>query len=220
MKFLIGILEQLRQENWNKILDKNGLKGFMTNQIYPAFLGTIIFLIFQQVLTQILIIKEGLFSGNIPHVNGLLLYKFILVLSTLIFYYADYYYIQFTNNYRKLFFFFDLIFCVLMLASVVFLNFDNNKIPNVYAILLCYLIFMVLYLWWDTSEMNRTEDKKEKEYYKNRVIQFEKFSIACLVLSSGIYFLSGTYFCLLVLPVITVLFLGISIEKKVYFRDR
>lgn len=62
MKFILDILKQLRPENWRKIFEKDGLKNFMTNQIYPAFLGTIIFLIFQQVLAQVLIIADGVIA--------------------------------------------------------------------------------------------------------------------------------------------------------------
>lgn len=105
-----------------------------------------------------------------------------------------------------------------MLASVAFLNFDNVKMPNVYAILICYLVFMLLYFCWDRLEKEKTTDKKEKEYYKNRVIPFEIFSIFSVLLAGGIYFFWETHYCLVVLPIITVLFLGISIEKKNHYK--
>jgi hypothetical protein len=199
-------MKKMIKEIIRVIFSGENLKEFMLNQIYPAFLGSFIFLIFQGCYT---FFSQGNFLIDLHF-----FYKVISLLIILTFFFCDYYYIKYTNNYVWWFFIFDLVFCALLLCSVYFLNFENAKVPKTNYIFLSFLIFIILYFIWDLLEYTKAKGKEKKFYCW--VILWEITSLILLLI--GIKFSHFTFLSLLlILPIITIAFVFISYRKKEFF---
>lgn len=102
-------------------------KNWMVNQIYPAVLGTLIYMSFDFLFScsrsvfhfwktycQHPFPLANIFNGNVIIV-------LLLVVVTLAFYLSDLFYIEFTREYRRWFFLLDILFLICMLFTIRFL---------------------------------------------------------------------------------------------------
>jgi len=221
------------------------LKSIILDQLYPAFLGTYIFLVFDKIFEPIRfgieyigssiveLLDKGPFAVTESSYNEHLAFKYILLLIALVFYYSDYRYIKYTKIYKGWFFVFDFIFLVLFLATVKFtkIEIDGDPHINIFGIITCYTIFLFLYLIWDACERVACSEKgtpfskklifwRRKEYsYYNRVILWEGISIIILVylLCKITINTPPSSAHLIWLALITLAFALLAIEKKRYY---
>jgi len=187
-----------------RILDKSfsPLKSLMLEQIYPAFLGSYIYMFYDKVFDQIFP-----FDSNF-------LFKLFLFVIALAFYYSDFYYIKFTNTYRWWFFVFDLAFLVTLLATIKFTDIEDKATPvNVRGILFCYSIFLFLYLLWDIYERRFDCCPDEEKPLYDRVISWEIGSVVILMIYA-LTSLSSVLVLRLIPIVFSIFFLLWDIIKK------
>jgi hypothetical protein len=169
--------------SWFDTKDNKGWHDLMTNQIYTAVLGSIIYMFFDWGY------KVINYQESISSYNDIFLRTSFLFVG-IIFYISDFYYIKGSEPYRKWHFLLDLIFMGCMLYSAKLLNIDSedklNNLPpiNIIGIVKSYLIFLTLYLLWDIRELIAVWNAKkdQKEYYFE-VLLWEIISIS---LGSGI----------------------------------
>ena len=160
-------------------LDKehnNSLYELMTNQLYTAVLGSIIYMLFDWCYT--------IYEKNIFTEDTYIRTAFLLVAVS--FYLADYYYIKGSKPYRKWHFLFDVVFLVCMLYSVKSLNVDEKEMTslntnNFLKVKISYTVFLGLYLLWDIRELVGVwNTKKEQFHYYIEVILWEVISLLLL----------------------------------------
>jgi hypothetical protein len=188
---------------------RKNLKGLMLEQIYPAVLGSFVFLVFETGLKQITSFISNVINGVVIYPEPLLRTKFCLVLTAVFFYFADYYYIKLTQVYRVVFFVFNLIFAFTLLATVKFTNLDTNEAPDVNSIALSYFIFIIFYLVWDIVEW-KTCAKRDRKLYLC-VIAWEILSL--IFFASVLYFKCGTTTLLCGLVAVTAIFWYLVYKK-------
>jgi len=133
----------------------------MLGLIYPAVLGTILF--------QLLETFAHLLRGQYP-LNAIVWIKCVLLIISIGFYVSDYLYILFTKRYYWWFFLFDIVFLITLYATVIAIDVDNPiSLPHNRVILVCYLIFLLLYLFWDGYEFATLPRGKERNFYRSVV---------------------------------------------------
>lgn len=193
----------------------------MLGLIYPAVLGNLLYIVLG-VLESIYFQKNNPFEGT-----SFFTLKFYLLIVTVIFYLADYLYSLFTNNFRWWMFLFDLVFVVGLYFTYkrIHIALDNkdNLFPDIDLIILFYMVFILLYLFWDFLEKKSTTNDDEKKFY-TKIIIWECSSIV-LLSSSYIVFKSasqetGGYFLLIVLSIITFCFMIIDIRKFKFWKEK
>ena len=130
----------------------------MLNLIYPAVLGTILY--------QLFFTLGHLLRGQYP-ATAVLWIKWALVVISIGFYVCDYLYIIFTKRYYWWSFLCDIVFLLAFYAAVIAIDVDNPiRPPNHKVILLCYLIFLLVYLVWDGYEFLTLPGGKERRFYR------------------------------------------------------
>ncbi|HEU5237600.1 MAG TPA: hypothetical protein VFU37_10690 [Pyrinomonadaceae bacterium] len=130
----------------------------MLGLIYPAVLGTILY---QPFFTIGHVLREQY------HATAILWIKWTLVLISIGFYVCDYLYIIFTKRYYWWSFLCDIVFLLAFYATVIAIDVDNPvRPPNHKVILLCYLIFLLVYLVWDGYEFLTLPRGKERGFYR------------------------------------------------------
>ena len=155
------------------------LKNLMLGLIYPAVLGSIIYLAMAEVTDQATALWTVFSTGQSydPSLNVSL--KFVLLGVTLVFYGCDYLYLLFTNNFNLGFFILDIIFIATLYVTVLCIGInDGEKTPQILGIIACYAVFMILYLGWDIFEKRRCT-AAEKSFYRS-VIVWELWSLGGL----------------------------------------
>jgi hypothetical protein len=199
------------------------MKDLMLGLIYPAVLGSILYLCLDQFAVQLSILwNKGpfqafrLYEANVG-------WKFFLLLLTLAFYIFDYLYITFTNEYRRWFFFFDLFFVVALYFTVFCIDISHyTTTPNYEAILFYYFTFMLLYWIWDSTERGTVKEEKgvkDEEYRMyTYIVWWERIATPTIGAMLIISLLIGSsvvakWATLILLPV-TALFGIFSIWKK------
>ena len=188
-----------------------GLKDFMTGQLYPAILGSIIYIVYDKINELVSNPQKGL-----------------LLLCSLMFFYCDFYYIKHTKIYRWWFFLLDVGFLLLLVLAIKSINAESNSAISVHDIIFYYVIFLDLYLFWDSRELINIYNNKapKSQLFKISVrneilfyiceISWEFISIVLLIV---LYFvLPDSDFALIVsLFTVTLLFLVLSFWKwKLY----
>ena len=119
-------------------------------------------------------------------------------------------------------------FVVGLYVSVRVLNLSNHDLPlNAPIITACYLLFMILYLVWDSLE--RPSEKSEEQQYIDRILKWEKWSIAALIGWFIFYVIFmkwwhvrsplPTYFLLVILSLVTWYFARYTWEKRSFYKD-
>jgi hypothetical protein len=146
-------------------------QSLMLGLIYPAVLGSILYTLLQTI--------SYLVTGKMPW-NDFVTIKLALLVITIAFYICDYFYIMFTTRYYLLFFICDIVFLLTLYATVVAIDLNEYyAFPHNRVILLCYIIFMALYLGWDGYEAYTLPKGKEKSHLI-RVVVWEVLSLAAL----------------------------------------
>src|SRR6266481_953992 len=133
----------------------------MLGLIYPAVLGIILY--------QLLETLAHLLRGQYP-LNAIVCIKCTLLIISVGFYICDYFYIVFTKRYYWWSFLCDLVFLLTLYATVIAIDVDNPiSLPHNKVILLCYFIFLMVYLVWDGYEFLSLPRGKEKDFYRSVV---------------------------------------------------
>lgn len=184
----------------------------MTNQIYPAVLGTLVYMLFDW----------GYFAySNFAQIQPAEFYfKTAVLLLLVIFYLSDFYYIKWSKPYRKFHFFFDIIFMICMIISAKVLKVDTTggqvlrlNIEDLNILRYCFLVFLGLYAVWDFIEISAKSTKSDTKPYYFEVIVWECISIG-LILFSLLYRNGDRNFLLISLVISTAWFCLISYRKK------
>jgi hypothetical protein len=191
----------------------------MLGLLYPAVLGSVLFLWLGEAAKQVMLITSYFWLGSSYHFESLITVKFLLLLVTLSFYFCDFLYIYFTNDYKWWYFFCDLGFLVTLYFTMFSIHIDSTAPPNNTVIVICYALFMILYLGWDLSERRHSEGR-EKKYYE-RVVRWEYGSLLILAVFTPWTYLSSTsylsWLVFAVLAVITSLFAKYACEKREFY---
>jgi len=133
----------------------------MLGLIYPAVLGTIRY--------QMLFTLAHLLREQYP-INAIICIKCTLLIVSIGFYVCDYLYIVFTKRYYWWSFLCDLVFILALYATVIAIDVDNPRnLPHNKVILLCYLIFLLVYLVWDGYEFLTVPLGEERDFYRSVV---------------------------------------------------
>src|ERR1700704_332338 len=130
----------------------------MLGLIYPAVLGTILYQLF---FTIAHVLRE-----QYP-LSAIVWIKWTLVVISIGFYVCDYLYIVFTKRYYWWAFVCDIVFLLALYATVIAIDVDNPRsLPHNKVILLCYFIFLLVYLLWDGYEFLTLQRGKERDFYR------------------------------------------------------
>ena len=133
----------------------------MLGLIYPAVLGTILY---QLLSTFAHVLREQYPLSTIVWI------KCTLVLISIGFYVCDYLYIVFTKRYYWWSFVCDIVFILTFYATVIAIDVDNPRsLPHNKVTLLCYFIFLLVYLVWDGYESLTLPPGEEREFYRSVV---------------------------------------------------
>src|SRR3979411_336263 len=133
----------------------------MLGLIYPAVLGTILY---QLVFTIAHVLREQY------SLSAIIWIKWTLVVISVGFYVCDYLYIIFTKRYYWWSFLCDVVFLLAFYATVIAIDVDNPRsLPHGKLILLCYFIFLLVYLIWDGYEFLTLPRGKERDFYRSVV---------------------------------------------------
>ncbi len=133
----------------------------MLGLVYPAVLGTILY---QLVFTIAHVLRE-----QYP-LSAIVWIKWTLVVISIGFYVCDYLYIVFTKRYYWWSFLCDVVFLLALYATVIAIDVDNPRsLPHNKVILLCYFIFLMVYLVWDAYEFLSLPQGKERDFYRSVV---------------------------------------------------
>jgi hypothetical protein len=133
----------------------------MLGLVYPAVLGTILYQLF---FTLAHLLREQYPFGAIIYI------KFTLILISVGFYVCDYLYIVFSKRYHWWAFLCDLIFLLALYATVIAIDVDNpTSVPHNRVILLCYFIFLLVYLVSDGYEFLTLPAGEERDFYRSVV---------------------------------------------------
>jgi hypothetical protein len=136
----------------------------MLGLLYPAVLGTILY--------QLLFTLAHLLREQYPP-SAIIYIKFTLVLISVGFYVCDYLYIVFSKRYYWWAFLCDIVFLLTLYATVIAIDVDNhNSLPHNKVILLCYFIFLLVYLVWDGYESLTLPAGEERDFYRS-VVRWE-----------------------------------------------
>jgi hypothetical protein len=130
----------------------------MLGLIYPAVLGTILY--------QLVFTIAHVLRGQYP-LGGIVWIKWTLVVISIGFYVCDYLYIFFTKRYYWWSFLCDVVFLLALYATVIAIDVDNPRsLPHNKVILLCYFIFLLVYLVWDGYEFLTLARGKGRDFYR------------------------------------------------------
>ena len=133
----------------------------MLGLIYPAVLGTILY--------QLLFTIAHVLREQYP-LSAIIWIKWMLVVISIGFYVCDYLYIFFTRRYYWWSFLCDVVFLLGLYATVIAIDVDNpHSLPHNKVILLCYFIFLMVYLVWDGYEFLTLPRGKERHFYRSVV---------------------------------------------------
>jgi hypothetical protein len=199
------------------------LKESMLGLFYPAILGAIAYYALDAMFGSLRpFVLERRFP-TIAEFDPIGAYRALLYVLTFTFYCCDYFYLRFTNTYRKLFFAFDVVFIVGLYETATLIEArDASGIPDVAAILFWFVAFMLLYLVWDLIEWREAvRTKAPEQTIYTWVLGWETVSLVLL---------SSTFFCMkrnvggasalaVVLTFVDIGFVIIDIKKKPYCRS-
>jgi hypothetical protein len=133
----------------------------MLGLIYPAVLGTILY---QLVFTIAHVLRDQISLSAIVWI------KWTLIIILIGFYVCDYLYIFFTKRYYWWSFVCDVVFLLALYATVIAIDVDNPRnLPHNKVILLCYFIFLLVYLLWDGYEFLTLPSGRERNFYRSVV---------------------------------------------------
>jgi len=169
----------------------------MLGLVYPAVLGTILYQLF---FTIGHVLRE-----QYP-ATAILWIKWTLVVISIGFYVCDYLYIIFTKRYYWWSFLCDIVFLLAFYASVIAIDVDNPVRPPIHkVILLCYLIFLLVYLVWDAYEFRTLPRGRERNFYR-LVMFWELFGLFVIGGFEIIAFVSKNHF---MISIVTIIILSI-----------
>jgi hypothetical protein len=199
------------------------LKNMMTGLIYPAVLGTILFVFLQVTVTPIVAAAAASFGWDVafdPVTKALDWQKDGFLIVMLLFYHCDYFYIAYTKVFTVAFFVADFFFVAAMYVTLVAINPFSAK-PVVPALIaFASLVFVILYLAWDVYEHHHATGDDERGFYRF-VVAWEILSAVALLgnLFAWPRVLAGRGALLAILAASTVVF-GVLVHWKKKFFER
>jgi hypothetical protein len=165
----------------------------MLGLIYPAVLGTILY--------QLVFTIAHVLRGQYP-LSAIVWVKWTLVVISIGFYVCDYLYIVFTKRYYRWAFLCDIVFLLALYATVIAIDVDNpSSLPHNKVILLCYSIFLVVYLVWDGYEFLTLPRGKERDFYRS-VVSWEFPGLFAIAFLEIISFLWNNQFMISILTIV------------------
>ena len=169
----------------------------MLGLIYPAVLGTILYQLFFTI--------GHLLREQYP-ATAILWIKWTLVVISIGFYVCDYLYIIFTKRYYWWSFLCDIVFLLAFYVTVIAIDVDNPiRPPNHKVILLCYLIFLLVYLVWDVYEFRTLPRGRERNFYRS-VMFWELLGLFVIGVFEIIAFVWKNHF---MISIVTIIILSI-----------
>lgn len=186
----------------------------MLGLIYPAVLGTILY----QLFFTIGHVFRGQYSAT-----SILWIKWVLVVISVGFYVCDYLYIIFTKRYYWWSFLCDVVFLLAFYITVISIDVDNpHNLPHNKALLLCYFIFLLVYLAWDGYEFLTLPAGKERDFYRS-VVFWELAGLFVIGVFEIIAFVSSNTFVIsigtiVILSLVTVRF-GFLVSRMRQFGE-
>ena len=169
----------------------------MLGLIYPAVLGTILYQLF---FTIAHILRE-----QYP-LSAIIWIKATLVLISIGFYVCDYLYIVLTKRYYWWSFLCDVAFLLALYTTVIAIDVDNPRnLPHNKIVLLCYFIFLLVYLLWDGYEFRTLPPGHERKFYRS-VISWELFWLFVIGVFEIVALLWANH---LVISVVTIIILAV-----------
>jgi hypothetical protein len=133
----------------------------MLGLVYPAVLGTILYQLF---FTIAHVLRE-----QYP-LSAIIWIKWTLVVISVGFYVCDYLYIVLTKRYYWWSFLCDVVFLLALYATIIAIDVDNPRnLPHNKVVLLCYFIFLLVYLLWDSYEFLTLPEGHERKFYRSVV---------------------------------------------------
>lgn len=200
------------------------LRKLMLGLIYPAVLGSVIYSALEPLVTAFTSIRLAFSRGGYT-VDTLVALKLLTLFGTIAFHLFDYLYIMFTRQYRRLFFLYDCIFTATLYVTVVSIGLidteTRSRPPDLRTIIVCFLIFMGLYLVWDLTERRNATNSEGERILYNKVIKWELLSLVgfgssyVVAMCFSHTVLRMTVF-VLILSAVTVVFGRLSWEKRQY----
>lgn len=200
------------------------LKDLMLGFIYPAVLGTVLYLVLAVVAYAAATITDAMLAWELRELDLLLILKVTLLLVTLAFYLCDYLYLTFTNTFERHFFWYDCVFLFTLFVTVTMIrtDTDDRRLPQSGLIAACYLVFMFLYRRWDELEWKRCPAGDEQDLFKD-VLTWERHSAVALA-AAGLLAVSrpssiwSTVVLLLIVSYITLHFQRLVRRKRSFYR--
>lgn len=193
------------------------LKSIVVTLIYPAVLGTVLYVVLQIIVTPIVAHAAQVTRFRIvvdPTLTVLQWHKVLLVLATLVFYHCDYFYITYTRYFGLAFLIADCLFLVALYVTLVAINPLGKEPPATPLVALCFIIFLLGYLVWDAYECIKAKYPPHRRYYY-WVLAWEAASILALALHvGGVKCLSEPRDLIGILGLTTILFVPVVIGKK------
>ena len=167
----------------------------MLGLIYPAVLGTILY--------QLLQTFAHLLREQYP-LDAIVCIKCTLLIISIGFYVCDYLYIVFTKRYYWWAFLCDIVFLLSLYATVIAIDVDNpTSLAHNKVILLCYFIFLLVYLGWDGYEFLTLPRGKGRDFYR-AVVSWELpglFVIGALEITALVW---NNHFMISILTIIII----------------
>jgi len=165
----------------------------MLGLIYPAVLGTILY---QLVFTIAHVLRE-----QYP-LSAIIWIKWTLVVISVGFYVCDYLYIVFTKRYYWWSFLCDVVFLVGLYAAIIAIDVDNPRnLPHNKIVLLCYLVFLLVYLLWDGYEFLTLPRGHERNFYRS-LVSWELLWLFVIGIFEIVALLGNNHFMVSVLTIV------------------
>lgn len=138
---------------WKRRVRKT-LWDLMVNLIYPAVLGSVLYLTLDFAERKLPPVWTPLVTWQAASIDQAVAVKALLLSATVLFYCCDYMYLRLTREFRITFFIYDSLFLAALYFTVVKLRVrpGEQDAPHALAIAICYFGFLIFYLVWDRAE--------------------------------------------------------------------
>jgi hypothetical protein len=146
---------------------------------------------------------------NIAHVlreqyalSAIIWIKWTLVVISIGFYVCDYLYIVFTERYYWWSFLCDVAFLLAFYATLIAIDVDNPRnLPHNKVVLLCYFVFLLVYLFWDGYEFLTLPPGHERNFYRS-VVSWELIWLFVIGVFEIVALLWNNHFMISVLTIV------------------
>lgn len=151
--------------------------------LYPAVLGTFI-------LDVILSVSRKLFAEQFDFFNlfnwsTFFWCKIALVLGLLGFYCADFLYSKITKEFKRAYVRMDTVVIIGLIVAFKAVPLDQASKPNLFVIIIPFLIFFGMFYWWDTLLITKLKGPPPASEFDTRQMSFygklKRWQLCCLI---------------------------------------